>query len=68
MAQKKIGVVVIHGIGSQGVKKPDKPDTITFSKEMHKRVMKGLGGQKMEMSPGRRSFGLTSCKVAKKTA
>lgn len=45
MADYKVGVIVVHGIGSQGNKQPGSTSDITFSKEMHKRVMKGLGGQ-----------------------
>lgn len=50
MPDKKIGVVVVHGIGSQGDKRPDTSGEITFSKEMHKRVMKGLGPQTADVA------------------
>jgi hypothetical protein len=50
MADKKVGVVVVHGIGSQGAHRPDASDKVTFSKDMHKRVMRGLGAQKGDVA------------------
>lgn len=45
MPDKKVGVVVIHGIGSQGTARPTDSNKITFSEDMHKRVMKSLGAK-----------------------
>ena len=41
---KDIGVLVIHGMGSQGREAPPSTDTLTYSKEMHGRVASFIGG------------------------
>lgn len=40
---KDVGVIVIHGMGSQGRTKPDDSAVPTYSKTMHKRVARELG-------------------------
>ena len=41
---KDIGVLVIHGMGSQGRVAPPTTDTLSYSKEMHNRVASFVGG------------------------
>ena len=40
---KDIGVLVIHGIGSQGKKQPSDTADLKFSRKLFKRVRKELG-------------------------
>ncbi len=40
---KRVAVAVIHGMGSQGDKRPAPRNKITFSKDLHKRVKKEIG-------------------------
>ncbi|MCP5076305.1 MAG: hypothetical protein GY947_23790 [Rhodobacteraceae bacterium] len=39
---KKLAVAVIHGMGSQGVKRPSNSDEISFSKELYNRVRRKI--------------------------
>ncbi|MDE0348067.1 MAG: hypothetical protein OXI66_20155 [Boseongicola sp.] len=55
MARKSVGVLVIHGMGSQGRRKPKDSARPTFSKEMHRRVKRELG-KKMDRVVWREVF------------
>ncbi len=43
MSGKKLAVLVVHGMGSQGLKVQPSSNTPTFSKQLHKRVRKLVG-------------------------
>jgi len=46
--KKKLAVAVIHGIGSQGEKKPPSTDTLVFSKDLRDRIAKEIGAGKFD--------------------
>lgn len=45
MAQQKIGVIVIHGVGLKGQKRPADSSELTFSGDMARRVRRKLGAK-----------------------
>ena len=53
---KELAVAVIHGIGSQGAKRPQNSDEPTFSKELQKRVYSKLGNVKSSKIAWREIF------------
>ena len=50
MPKNKIGVIVIHGVGSEGNVRPASSDELTFSAAMSRRVRRKLGEASLQVA------------------